>query len=264
MTAENRGLIEQVCVNVDLPLHTILPPHQSSMGLVPIQTTNGTTGANISSTQDLSSVRPMTNDDPSQPIFGDLQGWPEFPTSESWEGSPSDWSWQILNDFSGFSTMNYTFPSEPYVIDQNSGAPQQSNTALNEPRDQESNSSSDDEAEVDIVPRLAARLGSLRVATDGRLRYYGTASNHHFLGNSGFRPQSIDIQEMQSNASIALKNAHLDQDVSQSLQDHFIELFFTWHNPCHTVIDRTMFSTALAQNPDNQTEFCSQSLIAAM
>ena len=177
------------------------------------------------------------------------QTWPDYTGSDTWNGSPSDWSWQILNDFSGFPNMTYFMPSDSYVVDPHLGTAQQNNRLPNEQVDQDVASSSEDEAETDIVPGLAARLGSLRVATDGRLRYYGTASNHHFLSNSNFRPQLPDAEEMKSNASIALQNAQLDQEVTPALQTRFIQLFFTWHNPCHNVIDRNMFNKALAEEP---------------
>jgi hypothetical protein len=267
MTPQDQRLVERVCDNLGLPPSHILPSTQPDTNLarlqIPCEPLATDQIPNISPPQGALETQTLTaNNGPLQQNPLSTQSLVDFGTSDTWEASPSDWSWQILNEFSTFSSMNYALASDSFMIDPTSGANQQGNELHNDQPG--STSTSDDEAEIDIVPRLAARLGGLRPAEDGRLRYYGAASNHHFLGNSSFRPSGLDVQEMQRSAAIALKNAQLDQEVPSSLQDHFIKLFFTWHNPCHTTVDRAMFATMLAQSPDIQTEYCSPSLIAAM
>jgi hypothetical protein len=256
MADQDQRLIEQICDNFGLPLSKVVPPTQPDTNWASLQPSNEPiTDAQISNLS-----LPQGRQDTS--LLDNGNQFTDFPTSETWEASPSDWSWQILNEFSGFSTANNAIYNDVFAVNQASDTSQQSNNLPNE--QPESSSQSEDEAEADIVPRLAARLGSLRVGADGRLRYYGTASNHHFLGGSSFRPSGFDGQEMQKMAALALKNANLDQEISPSLQDHFIQLFFTCHNPHHSAVDKAMFTDMFAQDPDGQTEYCSQALIAAM
>jgi hypothetical protein len=256
MADQDQRLVEQICDNVGLPLSKVVPPTQPDTNWPSLQPANEP----IPDAQilNLSSLQGQQN----MSLFDNGNHFTDFPTSENWEASPSDWSWQILNEFSGFSTVNNAIYNDTFAVNQASGTSQQSNSVPSE--HPESSSPSEDETEADIVPRLAARLGSLRVGADGRLRYYGTASNHHFLGSSSFRPSGLDVQEMQKMAALALKNANLDQEISPSLQDHFIELFFTFHNSYHSAVDKAMFTDMFAQDPDGQTEYCSQALIAAM
>lgn len=190
----------------------------------------------------------------SEPIAGfDISNWSDL-TPQVWEGSPSDWPWQVLNDFSTFPAFaaNSASPTFRSGYGSQNGGPGTCD-------------SSDDEGEEGIIPSLAARFGSLQRSSDGRIRYYGTASNHHFLKNSASHRNNFQIQDTQQDAiSAALESAQLDQEVPLSLENHLIELFFAWHNPSHWTVDRSTFETARKNVSDNQSDFCSQSLIATM
>lgn len=267
MSPQDERLVEQVCDNLGLPLSHILPSNSNHAdpNTLHNQPQHRTSDpfANVQLPQPDHRQQTMDPGDltmQAQPL--NAQSWPDLPVSEGWEGSPSDWSWQVLNDFSGFPSVNYNMMNESFMSFPVPNVNQQGEDLNGDQGD--SSSTSDDEAEIDIVPRLAARLGGLRPAEDGRLRYYGTASNHHFLGNASLQVRTFDVKEMQRNAAIALKNAQLDQEVPVELQDHFLKLFFTWHNPCHSTIDKTTFMNSLQRSPDVQTEYCSPSLIAAM
>ena len=266
MDEHEERLITQACENLELDISRVMPPSLQDAVMAPAHASGGIvsndpiTDPPISQQQGAMSADFLMDPDPSAQNALEAQNWVDFSSSEPWERSPADWSWQMLNDFSGLSSFNYALTAETFMIDPSAPANETRNDVRNE-----SASSSDEEAENDIVPGLAARLGSLCVANDGRLRYYGTASNVHFLTSSSLNRGSVfDVQEMQKNASVALENAHLDQDIPTALRDHFIELFFQWHNPAHTTIDRPLFEAALPQHGDGQGEWCSQSLVAVM
>lgn len=208
---------------------------QSELAMMPMQSGSMT---DVSCETDPSTWVDMTNWSDSAPTF---------------ETSPSDWPWLALNDPFVFPTFTASQPTPAFQLGN-----QPQNDGLG------STGTSDDEGEEGIVPRLAARFGSLRRGPDGRLRYYGTATNHHFLKDFGSLENQIDIQDVREIAFAALESAQLDQEVPASLENHLIELFFAWHNPCHSTVDRSVFEAARAQGTDGQTDFCSQSLIAAM
>ena len=268
LTTNEQALIEQVCDNLGLSSDQIVPTNHPDTGLVSSQMPMGAFGGHQDSnfvpqpTHDDMGLNLMANGASADQTASAMQPWPDLTGTDGWDRSPSDWSWRILNDFSSLSSINYGLGTDSFIMDPTMGT---NPNVVGVQNDQPGSSgSSDDEAETDMVPGLAARLGSLRVVADGRLRYYGTASNNHFLGSSNYREGKVDVQEMQRNASIALENAHLDQDIPADLQAHYINLFFMWHNTCHTPVDETMFHNTLAQHGDGQGEWCSLSLVAAM
>lgn len=191
---------------------------------------------------------------PAEATDFDMQNWTDFFTAPTWDGSPSDWPWLMLNDFPGAPSFSDGQPLP---------TPQRSTGAQNE-ASRSASTSEDDEIEADIVPRLAARFGSLRLGADGQLRYYGTASNYHFLSGSRHAEYRVDTEDVDRAACTALENAQLEGEAPLTLQNHLIELFFTWHNPSHGIVDRTMFEMARTQDSVNQRAYCSKSLINAM
>lgn len=259
LSGEEQSLLEQVCLTLELPLSRITPIVQTPPSAVPTLTSGTSTTATDSLAEATSyngnlvistGEVPWTSD---QSADFDMLNWNEFLSTSSWDGSPSDWPWQILNDCSGLSN----FP-----IDQPTGPIQRSIDTQNDQVG--SGSSSDDEVEADIVPRLAARFGSLRVSADGVLRYYGVASNYHFLNGFRHAECKMDIEDINESARTALENAQVDDEPPLSLQNHLIELYFAWHNPSHSTVDRMMFELSRTREGLEQRAYCSQSLINAM
>ena len=258
-------LLEQVCTNLELPWSRLRPADQTQPEIPSWQ---GPPDAFLQSDQ-IPATLQYQADSSVLPIHGgsatsvscgtdpnagfDIPDWTDFGGSSIWDGSPTDWPWQVLNDFSVFPT---------FITNQSSSSFQPGNTFQTEGL--RSSPASDDEGEEGVIPCLAARLGSLRRASDGRLRYYGTASNHHFLKNFGQHEKQIDIEDLEDVASTALENAQLDHEIPLSLENHLIELFFAWHNPCHGTVDRLMFETARAHHSEGQSDFSSPSLISTM
>jgi hypothetical protein len=264
LDVDKQSLLEQVYLTLELPpSNTTLPTYAGPNALavqVPHSPPNTETfpdvalydeGLAMSTVQDASVIGlPWAQ---TQDTDLDVQNWSELFTSSSWEESPSDWSWQVLNDFSGFP---------PFTVDPPPGSIQPETE--DRPENLGSGNTSEDEVETDIVPRLAARFGSLRVAADGQLRYYGTASNYHFL--TGFRHSEckIDVEDVHRAMRSALENAQLDEEAPLALQNHLLDLFFNWHNPSHCTVDRTMFETARTQDSKYHRAYCSPSLVNAM
>lgn len=99
----------------------------------------------------------------------------------------------------------------------------------------------DSEAESDITKFLAARVGSLRIAEDGQLRYYGPTSNLH-AHQSDFRSLSQStIRHVATEGCEVLKRLGLDYDVPPSLEEQLARLYFAWEDPAIHVIDEDTF-----------------------
>ncbi|ORY69026.1 fungal-specific transcription factor domain-containing protein [Pseudomassariella vexata] len=101
----------------------------------------------------------------------------------------------------------------------------------------------DVQSEGDITDFLSARMGSLQIAEDGQLRYYGPTSNLH-VHHSGFQSLSRSkIRHVASEGSDILRRLGLDREVPFSLEMHLARLYFAWEDPAiHVVDEKTFFA----------------------
>ncbi|KAH6869050.1 fungal-specific transcription factor domain-containing protein [Thelonectria olida] len=99
------------------------------------------------------------------------------------------------------------------------------------------------EEDGDITSILSARMGSLRIAEDGQLRYYGPTSNLH-IHRDGFQSLSRStIRHVATDGHEALKRLGLDQELPISLEMYLAKLYFAWEDPAiHVVDEETFFS----------------------
>ncbi|KAF7186627.1 Nitrogen assimilation transcription factor nirA [Pseudocercospora fuligena] len=154
----------------------------------------------------------------------------------SWDdgfSSTLDWPWA----FPLLSELE-PFPDAFNLYEQNhvdTVAPEASQVDPEETRDPV-----EDEAELQLVNEIAARFGSLQMAPDGSLRYFGGA-NAFLLKES--KPTT---QPHPSNASIDIRHrgreVRLNKAIDGDRVKHLVELFFTWHNPCHPVTSKAAYS----------------------
>lgn len=263
---ENELLIlEQTCATLELPREKILPPVQrweSSNQTYAEFVGNPPLPAVVSDSNTMKGIEMTDQTQPVLAMSSDPQSWTDFSTLEPWSASPSDWPWQILNDSTVDMTMQQSFYQAQ--LGQLNATTDNSATANLPPDLPASSGTSDDEEDTAIVPHLAARFGSLRIGHDGRLRYFGTASNNHFLTNPSHGEPDFRWQDLERESTEALENAGLDREVPSELQEHLLGLFFQWHNPGHDIVDRTMFEAARANENGDRPAFWSPSLTAIM
>ncbi|KAH7127308.1 fungal-specific transcription factor domain-containing protein [Dactylonectria macrodidyma] len=92
-----------------------------------------------------------------------------------------------------------------------------------------------------ITSLLSARMGSLRIAEDGGLRYYGPTSNLH-VHQDGFQSLSRStIRNVEREGMQALERLGLNQEVPVALEIHLAKLYFTWEDPAIHVVDEETF-----------------------
>lgn len=264
--ANELSILEQTCATLELPREKILPQTQrweSSNQTYSDLVSNLPLPAVLPDGDTITHVGTTSQIQPALSMSSESQSWTDFSTLEPWSASPSDWPWQILND----STMDMTMQQSFYQIqpgELNSAADDSATTNLPPDLPASSGTSDDEDEDTAIIPHLAARFGSLRIGHDGRLRYFGTASNNHFLTNPSHGEPDFQWQDLERESIEALENAGLDQEVPPDLQEHLLRLFFQWHNPGHDVVDRTMFDTARTKDSGNKPAFWSPSLTAIM
>lgn len=116
------------------------------------------------------------------------------------------------------------------------------NTAIELSLDVESDGDdSDDDDDNDIVASLSTRMGSLRIAEDGQLRYYGPTSNLHVHPNGSQSVSQSRIRKVADDGKEALRRLGLDHEVSLPLEIHLAKLYFSWEDPAIHVVDEEAF-----------------------
>lgn len=129
------------------------------------------------------------------------------------------------------------------------------NSAHHSPKDMSSNAEdnrqdlgwepsyiTDDEDPGDeVTKQLSSRIGSLQIAEDGQLHYYGATSNMHILHNGPFSLSQPQIRLVQSHGQAAILQAGLEWDRDAALEEHFTNLFFAWHNPFLNIVNKAIF-----------------------
>ncbi|KAL1969997.1 hypothetical protein VTN77DRAFT_6402 [Rasamsonia byssochlamydoides] len=153
--------------------------------------------------------------------------------------------------------------SADYLDSANSGA-----QMANRFNDEYFDSDSDDEAEKEVIEQLSSRIGTLKIAGDGHLRYYGPTSNLNLidvLPATEHRP-GPDTRSVRHDGQELLNYLRIGQPVDPALEDHLIELYFTWQNPSSYVVDREMYMAARSKWRENldDTPFYSEVLTNAM
>ncbi|KAH0187527.1 hypothetical protein KCV03_g5612, partial [Aureobasidium melanogenum] len=166
-----------------------------------------------------------------------------------------DWPFPTLDNMLNFdlfdpSDLSLQFLTEPSVEMPHPTTIQQESTPVRQieqtaHQQEDSTSNPGEEENTELVNQLSARLGSLRLAPDGKLRYFGTASNLHLIDNQSkfgenfmlHTPSRINVQRL-------LEVADLSQTVDIQLEDHLLRLFFTWHNPSSYIVDEEVFYMA--------------------
>jgi hypothetical protein len=90
---------------------------------------------------------------------------------------------------------------------------------------------------------LAAQMGSLKVAEDGQLRYYGPTSNLHIIHNGLFSLSRSTIRSVTEEGQLALQRAGVGQHVDPEIESHLTRLYFAWEDPAIHVVDEEMYYT---------------------
>ncbi|KAL4974985.1 fungal-specific transcription factor domain-containing protein [Aspergillus desertorum] len=134
-------------------------------------------------------------------------------------------------------------------------------------RDEDSDSGEEDEAEKDVIEQISHRIGTLKLAGDGHLRFFGATSNLNLVDVSATQQsQRPDARTVRHDGQDILNHLRVGQSVDQALEDHLLELYFTWQNCSTYVVDREMYYTARHRWREelDDTPFYSEVLTNAM
>lgn len=188
----------------------------------------------------------LLDDDHIVPALEDMD-CPSTSDGQMTEISAADWPWHVFDHSLSIlnGPVNFgAFDGDGSVI-QTETAPSAAarSSSFVQAENQFNHASSDEEQESDLVQQVSARFGALRIAADGQLRYYGAATNYHLLEGSR-HDEEVDIFTTRQEMLDRLEQAGLAQEVPREIEEHLIELYFSWHNPVHVNIDQDTFFTA--------------------
>ena len=243
-----------------------------------VEGSSGNTGPDPSSNNDVTDLFPMANgaaaEEGNAQVLGmDLQFSPTdlaLNTSFQNVGAPADamsfgdWSQSYFDDS---TTPDWLWAGMLAPDADNLGDQALINAAWNPmPIPNPEESQQHDDADPEIVNQISARFGSLQLAPDGKLRYFGTPANAHVLNSNRLWAPPANQRTLKSDGIRLLRNAELDLKVGQEFEEHLTKIFFSWHNSCHPVVDEAMYWSLKAQREGSEESsgFSSQVLTSAM
>ena len=92
-----------------------------------------------------------------------------------------------------------------------------------------------------LLDQLSGRLGSLQIAEDGQLRFYGATSNLHILHNGPLSLSRSRFRSPSEEGADLLRGAGVGHFVDPSIEEHLLKLYFTWEEPSIHVVEETVF-----------------------
>lgn len=114
------------------------------------------------------------------------------------------------------------------------------NMPKDSPIDTQDHFSLSGESSLDMTP-LSDRMGSLQIAEDGQLRFFGPTSNLHISHVGPFPLFNSNIRSIHWNESLILTAAGVNNHVEEELEAHLTKLYFAWENPNIPLVDERTY-----------------------
>jgi hypothetical protein len=92
-----------------------------------------------------------------------------------------------------------------------------------------------------LVDQITGSLGSLQLAEDGQLRFYGATSNLHLLIKGARKSANRHSLAHASKVQVILLAAGVGQVVDTELEEHLIRLYFCWEDPSIHLVQEDVF-----------------------
>ncbi|KAK1716026.1 fungal-specific transcription factor domain-containing protein [Colletotrichum acutatum] len=172
-----------------------------------------------------------------------------------WEWSPSENADNSITTGVGIASVRT--PSHPLLSTYSGEA------ALSDNEDDDAGSGTTEE---DLVNQLSDRLGSLQIGPNGRISYFGPTSNFSLMELPvGADTLAVD-RTVRNDGQEHLDNMGYGKQVPQDLEDHLINLYFTWQDPFQHVVDRDLYEEAKHSwhEREEDTPYYSEALRNAM
>ncbi|KAM0261461.1 hypothetical protein ACHAPA_009781 [Fusarium lateritium] len=118
----------------------------------------------------------------------------------------------------------------------------------------------------ELANQLSDCVGTLHIRPEGHIRFYGPTSSFSLLRISATDITMNVHRTVRDDGAEHLDRLGLNNDVPSAIEEHLMELYFTWQDPSCHVVDRTMFKKSKATFHDQLEDaaYYSESLRNAM
>ncbi|KAL1591350.1 hypothetical protein SLS60_012049 [Paraconiothyrium brasiliense] len=98
----------------------------------------------------------------------------------------------------------------------------------------------DNESVEELVDLLSDRMGTLQIGEDGQIRYYGPTSTFGLLNMSSTDPLHVH-RSVRDDGQEYLDRLDVGAKVPHELEEHLVNLYFTWQDASFHIVDREMY-----------------------
>ncbi|CRG83993.1 Nitrogen assimilation transcription factor nit-4 [Talaromyces islandicus] len=121
--------------------------------------------------------------------------------------------------------------------------------------------SSDTEGIEDLIDQLSDRVGTLRIGPRGETQFYGPTSTFNLV-DMPVSEHSITQNVLLNNNDDSLDRLGINQEIPIDLEEHLVNLYFSWHNPACRIVDRKRYEAAkeVSHSETDPSPFYSESL----
>ncbi|KAF5553679.1 fungal specific transcription factor factor [Fusarium mexicanum] len=96
----------------------------------------------------------------------------------------------------------------------------------------------------DLANQLSDCVGTLHIRPEGHIRFYGPTCGFSLLRISATDVAMNVHRTVRNDGAEHLDRLGLNSNVPTDIEEHLIELYFTWQDPACHVVDRVMFETS--------------------
>lgn len=126
---------------------------------------------------------------------------------------------------------------------------------------------SDNDDQEEVIRQISERLGSLQIAEDGELRFFGATSNLNLLSETMDTVHQMSYNEtIRARGEARLIATGLNIHVESTLVSHLVDLYCAWQNSSHRVVEKAMYNEKRAryENGIDDSTLYSETLTNAM
>jgi hypothetical protein len=118
----------------------------------------------------------------------------------------------------------------------------------------------------ELVDQLSDRVGTLHIRSGGHIRFYGSTSNFNLLETPASDVSMNVHRTIRNDGTEHLDRLGLNKEVPAEIEDHLMNLYFTWQDPSFHAVDRKMFEQAkvIWRDKGEDTSYYSEALRNAM
>lgn len=215
-------------------------------------------------------VMPPAEDVPSTPLRT-MQGLPELASAADGIGgimrTPTGWDWDLTAEsmpqgpamHPGFRPPR--FPSSVSTSGQQQSVSGEGASSPTLDVDDTASPESVDE----LADQLSDRIGTLHIKPGGHIRFYGSTSNFNLLETPAADISMNVHRTVRNDGTEHLDRLGINKMVPPEIENHLMNLYFTWQDPSFHVVDRKMFEEARVKWVDSEdTSYYSEALRNAM